>query len=74
MSSYKNTQLCYIPEHIIVRHVEAMFTDAAPATQDEAALRARLSYALRLLVEYAKALRQVRASGVVDLEHYGWGM
>jgi NAD(P)H-dependent FMN reductase len=74
MSSYKNTQLCYIPEHIIVRHVESMFTHAEPASEDAAALQSRVVYALRLLVEYAKALRAVRASGVVDLDRYPWGM
>jgi NAD(P)H-dependent FMN reductase len=74
MSSYKNTQLCYIPEHIIVRHVESMLGDAEPASEDAAALQSRTIYALRLLVEYAKALRAVRASGAVDLERYPWGM
>jgi NAD(P)H-dependent FMN reductase len=74
MSSYKNTQLCYIPEHIIVRHVESMFNAVEPSSEDEASLRSRLTYALSLLVEYAKALRAVRASGVVDLQRYAWGM
>jgi NAD(P)H-dependent FMN reductase len=74
MSSYKNTQLCYIPEHIIVRNVESMLTESEPPSADAAALRDRLVYALRLLVEYARALRAVRASGAADLERYGWGM
>ncbi|MBI2761939.1 MAG: NAD(P)H-dependent oxidoreductase [Chloroflexi bacterium] len=74
MSSYKNTGLCYIPDHIIVRHVESVFNGPEPATEDEALLRDRLCYALALLIEYAKALRAVRASGVVDTERYPWGM
>ena len=74
MSSYKNTQLCYIPEHVIVRHVELVLNDPEPASDDDANLRERLEYALRLLVEYAKALRAVRESGVIDAVRYPWGM
>jgi NAD(P)H-dependent FMN reductase len=74
MSSYKNTQLCYIPEHVIVRHVESVFNGPEPAGEDEALLRDRLDYALRVLVEYARALRAVRESGVIDAERFPWGM
>ncbi len=36
--------------------------------------RKRLRYALRLLEEYGKALKQVRASGVVDHKTFRSGM
>lgn len=78
MSSYKNTQFCYIPEHIIVRDVRNVLNayDAPPREirPREAALRDRIRYAIALLVEYAEALKLVRCSGVVDLASYPFGM
>jgi len=74
VSSYKNTHLQYISEHVIVRHVGDMLNEAAPQSDDDAALRKRLDYSLSVLAEYAKALRQVRASGVLDRKAFPYGM
>jgi NAD(P)H-dependent FMN reductase len=73
MSSYKNTQLCYIPEHVIVRNARNML-NAEEAAPPETYLRGRVKYALQLLVVYAEALKTVRNSGVVDLVTYPFGM
>lgn len=72
MSSYKNSRLCFIPEHLIIRGVESVFTGEQPES-DEHLLR-RIDYALALLREYGSALRQVRASGVVDHKAFANGM
>ncbi|MFV0278379.1 MAG: NADPH-dependent FMN reductase [Parahaliea sp.] len=75
-SSYKNSRICYLPEHLIVRNVKSVFNDR-PQDNDEKAqdyLEARLSYCLTLLREYALAFRQVRASGATSLGTYGTGM
>jgi NAD(P)H-dependent FMN reductase len=74
MSSYKNTRLCYIPDHVIVRTVGRMLHGPEPADQEDAALRNRLRYCLQVLLEYTKALRLVRASGVVDLKTFPYGV
>lgn len=74
ISSYKNTRLCYIPDHMIIRNVGRMLHGDTPADPDDAAVRERLRYCLRVLIEYTKALRQVRASGVIDLETYPYGL
>jgi hypothetical protein len=74
MSSYKNTQFCYIPEHIIVRNVRNVFNDWNDSPPEEVYLRGRLKYALSLLVAYADALKIVRDGGVVDLATYPFGM
>lgn len=69
MSSYKNNRLAWLPEHVILQHVVELLNapDGAPELgKEDAYVRQRLRYALRLLVEYGKALRQVRASGVID--------
>ena len=76
MSSYKNNRICYIPEHVIVRHVESVLNDD-PADNDPAAdayFRERIAWALGILREYALALRAVRASGVTEHERFPFGM
>ena len=42
--------------------------------EHDAALRGRIAYSLRVLVEYTKALRLVRESGVIDLKAFPYGM
>lgn len=74
ISSYKNTRLCYVPDHVIVRNVGQMLHGDQPADEHDAALRGRIEYSLRVLVEYAKALRLVRESGVIDLKAFPYGM
>ncbi|MFO7552040.1 MAG: NAD(P)H-dependent oxidoreductase [Haliea sp.] len=76
MSGYKNSRLCFLPEHLIVRNVGSVFNadseDNDPKSQQY--LSERLLYCLRLLREYALALRQVRQSGKASLEVYSTGM
>jgi NAD(P)H-dependent FMN reductase len=76
MSSYKNNRICYLPEHVIVRNVERVLNaDASQNNADaDGYFRERLRYALGILVEYAKALGQVRASGATDLSKFKNGM
>ncbi len=73
-SSYKNTRLCYLPDHVIVRNVGRMLKGDQPADEHDASLRARIDYSLKVLLEYARALRQVRESGVIDLKTFPHGM
>jgi NAD(P)H-dependent FMN reductase len=73
-SSYKNTRLCYIPDHVIVRNVGTMLHGAAPASDADEAIRKRIEYSLRILIEYSRALRAVRASGVADYKSFPYGM
>lgn len=77
MSGYKNNRIAWIPEHVIVHHVEQNLNapDGAPElAKEDAAIRKRLRYALRLLEEYGKALASVRASGVIDHKTFRSGM
>lgn len=73
-SSYKNTRLCYIPDHVIVRHVADVLQGDEPAGDADAAIRRRIEYSLRMLMEYTIALRSVRSSGAVDLKEFPYGM
>ncbi len=73
-SSYKNTRICYIPDHVIIRNVGRMLQGDQPADEQDTAVRQRLSYCLKVLLEYTKALRAVRSSGVIDLKAFPYGM
>ncbi len=76
MSSYKNSRICYMPEQIIVRHVESVLNaDPAENNQDtDAYFRDRIDWTLKQLQQYAIALQQVRQSGVTDMTKYANGM
>jgi NAD(P)H-dependent FMN reductase len=74
ISSYKNCRLCYIPEQIIVREVAQIFEGAAPANKDDEFLRDRADFSLRLLLDYAKALKAVRENVSIYEKKYASGM
>lgn len=76
MSSYKNNRLCYIPEQVIVRHVESVLNESAEDNDESADeyIRTRMAWGLDILREYAIALRQVRTSGKTESERYSFGM
>lgn len=61
-SSYKNCRLCYLPEHLIVRQVEKVLNGPQPVDEADERTRARIDYALDVLVRYAHALQPVRAA------------
>jgi NAD(P)H-dependent FMN reductase len=76
MSSYKNNRLCYIPEHLILRHVESILNDD-PAQNNESSdryFRERIDWALDLLGGYAKALKSMRDSTQIFHDKFGNGM
>jgi|TARA_R110002072_G_scaffold199743_2_gene357447 NAD(P)H-dependent FMN reductase len=76
MSSYKNSRICYLPEHLIIRYVDTVFNDDPAKNKPEAQeyFESRLTYCLEMLKEYALAFRQIRASGKASLEVYTSGM
>ena len=76
MSSYKNNRLCWIPEHLIARHVKTLGNgdDALNDASTHDPFQQRALYALKLLVAYADALGPVRAAGLIDHETFMNGM
>ena len=73
-SSYKNTRLCYRPDHVIVRNVGQMLHGEQPADEHDESLRSRIAYSVTMLLEYAKALRSVREAGVIEMTTFPYGM
>lgn len=59
MSGYKNSFLWWLPDHVILRHVESLFVDEPPTDLDNS-LTQRLNYSLDFLVETAVAMTPVR--------------
>jgi NAD(P)H-dependent FMN reductase len=76
MSSYKNSRLCYIPEHVIIRHVEKVLNGNSEDNdaRSDPYIRERLQWALKLLKQYGIALQQVRESGVTESDKFKNGM
>jgi hypothetical protein len=76
MSSYKNNRLCWIPEQLIARNVNAICNDNSNDNDDERhdTFVERSRYALDLLLSYANALNTVRDSGLIDHDTFMNGM
>lgn len=74
MSSYKNTRICYIPEHLIVRQVESFLVDAANPTERDQKPLARLDYGIKLLLEYAWQMRPIAAAVAAEEKQFPNGM
>jgi len=76
MSSYKNSRICYIPEHVIIRNVETVLNENPQDNEEksDAFYRERLEWALGILKQYALALQQVRASGATATTKFTTGM
>lgn len=55
-SSYKNCRVCYLPEQLIVRQVEAVMNGPEGTGVDDLRIRGRADWSLQVLAEYAKAL------------------
>jgi len=73
-SGYKNSRLCYIPEQLIIRNAATIFNGDTPSGKDDEYLRGRADFALKILVEYTKALKPVRESGITFDKRYASGM
>ncbi|USG59525.1 NAD(P)H-dependent oxidoreductase [Sneathiella marina] len=72
MSGYKNNFLWWLPDHVILRHVESLFVEEPP-TKLDVNMTNRLNYSLEFLVETAIAMAPVREK-VQNLATYKHGM
>jgi multimeric flavodoxin WrbA len=61
ISSYKNSRLCYLPEHLIVRSVGSIFNDKEDDDKrSEGYISKRADACLGILLAYSDALRKAR--------------
>ncbi|TGK03864.1 NADPH-dependent oxidoreductase [Leptospira semungkisensis] len=73
-SSYKNSKICYLPEHLIFRDVEHLVNGGEPASPEDTFIRDRSVFALKILIAYANSLSEIRESGVVYDARFKNGM
>jgi len=73
-SSYKNCRLCYLPEQLIVRQVEAVLNGDSAVDEADARIRARADWALQVLLHYARAMRPLRTAIRFDSADFANGM
>ena len=64
--SYKNTKICWIPDHVIIRKVKEF------DPYKDLRLNSRLDYSCKMLLEYSRALVSVR--NAADLKTFKNGM
>ena len=76
MSSYKNSRICYLPEHLIIRYVDTVFNDDPAQNKPSAQeyFEDRLTYCLEMLREYALSFRHILSSGRASVQKYTSGM
>lgn len=67
----KNTHFVVSPENLRFAKVKEVLVDGQVTVNG---LRERAEYSVKVLIEYAKALNQVRDSDVIDMEKFGSGM
>ena len=72
-SSYKNTRICYLPEHLIVHDVESVFNTEVNGEGDDY-IRRRAEYCIDLLLAYSASLSVVRDSGLARHKDFSNGM
>ena len=74
ISSYKNNYLCYLPEHLIIRHGDKVLNGDTPIDDNDRLTRERMAYSLQLLMMYAKALAPIRGTDLVSKSPWTNGM
>ena len=72
-SSYKNTKINWIPEHLIVRQVESVLNDRVSSSKGDEYIRDRIEYVLSHLTLYAEAMSDLRQLVPQD-SRFGSGM
>ncbi|NRA45427.1 MAG: NAD(P)H-dependent oxidoreductase [Oligoflexales bacterium] len=74
-SSYKNSRICYIPDHLIIRNA-SNFCKQYQDPQDQLIKDAvkRFHYSLEVLKVYAEAFTQIRASESIAIDQFPNGL
>ena len=73
-SSYKNSRICYLPEHLIIRDVVSVLEGEAPVDKSDEYYRDRIDFALSNLLAYDQALSTIRPGMVKRMQDFTNGM
>lgn len=71
---YKNTRVCYLPEHLIVRSANDFFDEAKQESEHTVHLKERIDMTLGVLQTYCKSFENLRSSLEFDFKKFPNGM
>jgi hypothetical protein len=71
--STKNSKLCFIPDHLILRNVAQLLQGASPEGDIDKQVRERIDYTLQVFFEYNNAFKSMRESSKIDLKLFPYG-
>ena len=74
MIGYKNTRLCYLPEHLIFRNVVNFLDEEMKEDRRNMMMRTRTKGTLELLLNYTKAFQTIRKNDRFDYKTFPSGM
>jgi len=76
MSSYKNTKINYIPDHLIIRNCRDVMNSMEPNAEikSDIFIQDRAKYTLNILEIYTKAFVVIRENENLQNEKYEYGM
>ncbi len=72
MSSYKNTKICYLPDHVIVRNVTKVLN--GEQTEESQKIGKRINTSLEKLVAYMKWFTIIREQQIIKDNPMPYGM
>lgn len=70
--AYKNSHVCYLPDHVIIRNVEGFKGEDVDYSTEPFYRRVR--YTLDLLACYSVAFAGIRNTGIVNTKEFKYGM
>jgi NAD(P)H-dependent FMN reductase len=73
-SSYKNTRIVYIPDHLIVRSAGDLPSQISNFSEENQRLLSRIEYSVSTLIAYSHALQTMRENTDFDYKNFGNGM
>jgi len=69
-SSYKNSRICYLPDHMIIRKVGETFNQAQAVDEHDHYYRDYLTYLLKMLLTYKEAFTLIHEAKIFNREKY----
>lgn len=69
----KNKHFVLVPENLRFSNVKDLFDEEGSEIIVES-VKARSEYALKLLIEYAKVIKPIRSSNIIDFDSFGNGV
>ncbi len=73
-SSYKNNQICFIPEHLVLRFITDRLNETEAVDESDAITRERIDFALNMLHTYAEAFKGIRKQEHIYNDKFKFGM